>query len=502
VKMDDPTAREIRSLLDKILKRNIEGFIGTTFGIGALPLNWATISCLILLAERENEIDSFGLDPSERYTQDTFLDELREIGIESDAEPKKALQEMTQKGYLNVDNKGRFCAEKQTISMTHLIDRIFPGMPGMNLVAYFIQTMDEVQSGRKDVKDAAGQFDQTLKIHGTTLKKRNAGPVTKKTLKPSVEQIAAFKKGESRAVVCSQPKLFSDGRSGTKEIREVSFGIALSGQDKSQENCPEIFEESKAQKPDMKGVEQRETPGGQTEIKGAHTAEMSSETLQNIPLEAGPESLNSADEEAATDITSEAAHSGCKDDLMPSELEAQEEAFFKDSGAELERIKTVMPGETLPRPETRSGTENIPNEHVQDSDDIIEKRIAAFEEDLAMQCPLCRSAKIQINETAMGKVYYKCPNKKCNFVSWGKPYHLACPLCNNPFLIEISDKNGAKIIKCPRATCRYQQKSPGLITKECREKAGIPSKETTNNSESFRKPRRRVVRRKVVRKKR
>lgn len=169
----------------------------------------------------------------------------------------------------------------------------------------------------------------------------------------------------------------------------------------------------------------------------------------------------------------------------------------------MEQIKSVRQEETLPPSEKEYRKKSIPEEHnPANADDIIENRIAAFEEDLAMQCPICKPGKIQATETAMGKVYYKCSNKNCNFVSWGKPYHLVCPQCNNPFLVETLDRDGKKIIKCPRATCRYRQKSPLEIADEQREKAGSPSKEPAKKPVISRKPRKRVVRRRVVRRKR
>jgi hypothetical protein len=79
-----------------------------------LPLNCGPISYLILLTEREKEIESFGLDSSEHYTQEKFLDELSKLGLESDAGIKKALQEMNQKGFTHADNDGRFYPNKKT----------------------------------------------------------------------------------------------------------------------------------------------------------------------------------------------------------------------------------------------------------------------------------------------------------------------------------------------------------------------------------------------------
>ena len=94
MKQNDLTAREIRNLFDQTLRQHVERLVGTSDGIGTLPLSCETISCLILLTERENEIENFGLDPSERYTQETFFDELAEMGLESDGDLKKSFQEI------------------------------------------------------------------------------------------------------------------------------------------------------------------------------------------------------------------------------------------------------------------------------------------------------------------------------------------------------------------------------------------------------------------------
>ena len=452
MKHNDLTAPEIRNLFDQILRQRIEGFGGTSVGLGTLPLSCVTISCLILLTERENEIENFGLDPSERYTQETFLEELAEMGLQSDADLKKSFQEITQKGYSRIDADGRFFPEKLTISMANILDRIFPAMPGMNLVAYLIQTMDEVQSGRKDLEFAISQFDQTLQMKGVSLKKEKAGPCPHEALKPTVNRVTTLEKIRLLRISHSESKILSSGdHSARKEIKTVHFREFLSQQDESPESSPKICKENGAQSLGMESDEKREAPDEQNETEGV-CAE------PEIPSEPGAETADFAGEE----------------DLLLSQDEEKE-----------------------------YGTKSIPEEHVPDNaDDIIEKRIATFEEDLAMQCPLCNSGKVKATETAMGKVYYKCSNKNCIFVSWGKPYHLVCPQCNNPFLVETVDRDGKKIIRCPRATCRYQQKSPFQITGEQREKAGSPSEEPTKKPVISRKPRKRVVRRRLVRRKR
>ena len=93
------------------------------------------------------------------------------MGLELREDLDLAVQYMIEKGYIEVDEDGKFSTRKPTISMSQLLDRIFPWMPALNLIAYFIQTIDEVKSGRKDLDFAISQFDQTLRMHAVPPKR-------------------------------------------------------------------------------------------------------------------------------------------------------------------------------------------------------------------------------------------------------------------------------------------------------------------------------------------
>ncbi|MFC1820357.1 DNA topoisomerase I, partial [Thermodesulfobacteriota bacterium] len=116
-----------------------------------------------------------------------------------------------------------------------------------------------------------------------------------------------------------------------------------------------------------------------------------------------------------------------------------------------------------------------------------------------MACPLCRTGGIRAKETAKGKLYYYCSNDDCNFISWGKPYYIACPQCKNPFLVEASDSTGKTMLKCPRAICHHWQKFPWEETDELPEKTRESSVSPDINKKPGKKVRRR--RRVVVRRK-
>ena len=134
-----------------------------------------------------------------------------------------------------------------------------------------------------------------------------------------------------------------------------------------------------------------------------------------------------------------------------------------------------------------------------DKDEIIGKKITEFQEELALECPMCKKAKVQAKKTITGKNYYKCFNKDCNFISWGKPYHIPCPICRNSFFVEVSDKYGKWILKCPRATCRHWQDSLEKKIPNPKEDSSLSYRNRIESRSISKKPRKRVVRRRLVR---
>ena len=90
-------------------------------------------------------------------------------------------------------------------------------------------------------------------------------------------------------------------------------------------------------------------------------------------------------------------------------------------------------------------------------DDEIAQKIAAFEKELALVCPICKTGILQEKSTGAGKVFYACESKSCNFISWGRPHNIPCARCKNPFLVEVTDAAGQTILRCPRATCQHRQ---------------------------------------------
>ena len=161
---------------NQVLSQHLERLIGTCYGIGALPLTLENITCLILLAEQEaNESENFS-DPSERLTHAALLLELKDIGLSPEKKLLGSLNDLIEKGYIETDQEGRLFARKPAISMVQLIERVFPNIPGMNLIAYSTQILEEIQSGRKVEQIGLSHFDQTLRRQGVPLKRDRTQP--------------------------------------------------------------------------------------------------------------------------------------------------------------------------------------------------------------------------------------------------------------------------------------------------------------------------------------
>ena len=119
-----------------------------------------------------------------------------------------------------------------------------------------------------------------------------------------------------------------------------------------------------------------------------------------------------------------------------------------EAAGEIEAGKEIIPDDEQGKAETPAAPAD---------DEEIAARIAAFEKELALVCPLCKTSALKEQTTAAGKVFYTCTSSQCNFISWGRPHQIPCPRCKNSFMVEVSDAEGQVFLKCPRATCQHRQ---------------------------------------------
>ena len=74
-------------------------------------------------------------------------------------------------GYVGTSIDGGHFLKNPASQKTQLLDLVFHKMTGMNFIAYLVQTLDEVISGRKDLDLGILQFSQTLQKQGVPLPK-------------------------------------------------------------------------------------------------------------------------------------------------------------------------------------------------------------------------------------------------------------------------------------------------------------------------------------------
>jgi len=423
---------------------------------------------------------------------------------------------------------------KPVASTVKLIERTFPKMPGMSLVGYFLQTIDEVTSNRKNLKEAVSQFDQTLSIHGVSLveqggaeektkrggaeeKNRNgAGAGARDTSKKQrsgtpLEGIhhrqrrhdiaksgpeGVGRKSSEPTILSSNP-YHSDVR-----IQKVQFGQSLVKERDFEKDIDDISAKNKIQ--DVETPEEyisespvrsteNESPAGVSESAPERREDLQIETVveeKTINSETMDIPANPAEDHQRPAISIELPDSDKQESMTMSVVSQHDERILNDQDG-------------LKNKENKDESETVPGQFSNEpTAELVEKRIADFEEDLAKECPMCKKGRISAKETSTGKVYYTCSSRECGFISWGKPYHIVCPKCQNPFLIEASGREGKNILKCPRATCRHWQmfsfhqgdfKPEASQELEC----GMPG--SINN---LPKAKKRVVRKRRVRRKR
>lgn len=456
---DQISGRRLRRMFDQTLCNQMERLIGTSHAIGDLQLTIASIACLALVAEREKEVVDAELESNGRFTRDKLIDALAETGLDRGEDLDRAVNELIEKGYVALDSEGRMVAQKSAISMVLLFDRVFPKLPGMNLVAYFIQVMDEVASGRKDLVAAVDQLQQTLQIHGVVIGRgaesaqgsAQSKPISRQTaeqvLSKALKERQAKKRLRKVDAENVKPVIVAPGGYVREVVSTWDPSMAEADSDHSVGNTSSI---------DLPEEQPAELSSALSDLCGQEEAKLASSSVSGS-LEEGPSSPSSLTE---------------NNERVPA-------AGLDDWSAE---DPAAEAGGLAPLEDDAC-------------DDDIETRIEALESSLAMTCPLCNKGKVRAQTTAKGKAFYSCSNRECIFVSWGRPYYLSCPWCKNPFLIEVDGRGGSPFLRCPRATCRYQQPIPGEVSSVSNEGSPIPG------GSEVKKPVRRVVRRRRVRRK-
>jgi hypothetical protein len=441
-KQDRARVTRTTDKFDRVLKRHIRRLLDASDSDNLPPYSLNMIACLLVLAEREKELSEFSGSPLKRYTREIFLKDLDEIGIDPDDSIMVEIQNLARTGYITISENEEYQIRETTTRLLSTLDAIFPTLPGLSLVAYILQAIEEVLSGRKEMILAIRQFDETLLTRGESVSKhridalrrqraaaatmKKMDPATQKQRETYLEKLKALRSKQRDSSVDASVVLTS-GYSAKIEIRELF---------------------PKAPEPREPGPENNTIVDAVSEPSIDISPPAPVDRVEPAPVDGAPEKA------PETELTSPPG--------QPQEP-VEENAYIAD--------------------EEDNEQENVSIE------DVITQKIHAFEAQLAMGCPVCKEGKILTDITEKGKTYYYCSNKGCDLVSWGKPHHMACPVCENPFLIEFQQKDDGVGLKCPRATCSFQHLNfddkplsalPGAAGSEAvrkvlvRKKAGTP----------------------------
>lgn len=476
-----------------------------------LDFNISFLSCLVLMVEREIEIKEFSSSPPERYNRDSFFEDMESIGISVDEDLKKTFEMLIIKEFIS-EVDGSLKPEAGSFGIINFLNRSFPGMPGINFLAYTVQTIEEVRTQRKTLSEGKDTFYQTL-ISRSPKGKENSieaskplkfldvkpgkHAVSSKSLRDRLSKLrkqsrkttnkeTAFKKVEVKSVFkafdksTEEPtKVFSKDEA-VKEPEvipeennlEVSESVekVVENIEPAVESVEEPVEEDVAPKPEQVEERAEEKTEEKPEEKIVKTAkesrEVPSEELaakDDLPGEAAPvkEEIKGEEKKQEPAVEPEIVGTNEKTDVVTGDV--SDPVTHKDQAPEAETpaapdVKKTEPIKVPPEE---------PKEEIESEEDIA-KKISQFEHELAMACPVCSTGKIIESVTEKGKDFYQCSNNLCHFISWAKPFHFPCPVCKNNFLVENVLPNGAKGLKCPRATCDFQQEDQ--INPELKEK--------------------------------
>ena len=439
----NPDPGYVRDQLDEILAQEITSLLDIDSKSAMLSFNLASIACITLIVEREREIRQYPESPPERYTKASFVNELVDIGLEKDMILEKAVLLALNNGYISIDPKGLLKAEMPSFMMVGFLDNMFPGMPGMNLVAFVLQINEEVNSGRKTLDLARESFKSTLKSRGVSVSKDSAE-------KKASEMAFGMGAMPSQTREISL-KLKQDNLDRLSKL--IRSRKKRSMESAGQLNIKDVFD---------KGPSKEELEAGKAEEEAQKAADLARKLVEKEEkikeAEKAAKQLEELEHREKELIKAQEAAEKAK--RKAAELEARE-AMMAEKEARLkaleEKLKKEEENRRIEEEEKIEAEESEETEEETLSDDDIESRIASFESHLTMPCPLCKQGEIISKTTEKGKEFFTCTNPGCRFVSWDKPYHIECPLCKNPFLTETVSPTGEKGLKCPRASCSYRQ---------------------------------------------
>ena len=447
--MNELSYEYVQEQLDEILANEITSLIDVDSGLALMSYNLPTIACIHVVVEREREIKQYVDAPPERYTLQSLKEELGDIGLQGDEHLNEAIDSVIRRGYIHLDEKNELMAEVSAYTMVAFLDNMFPGMQGLNLIAFVLQINEEVLTERKTLEQAKEVFAKTLKNSGVRVTKekaeKEASQLDSKSLDTGSKEVARKLKKENLSRLS---KLFKRKKSD-KSAQDSQESLKVKNIFDKGPSKEELDQQKKEFEDAAKALKEAEDKARELSEREEKVKE-----AEEAAKEAERKAKELEDREKELKAVQEAAKEAEKKERELKEREAEmasREAELKEME---ERLKAKQ--EEYERTHEKEEKKSREDEASKDDDDI-EARIEALSSELEMPCPLCETGTVKTEQTGKGKTYYACSDSDCRFVSWDMPYHFHCPMCKSPYLVEFAVSESEKGLKCPRAACSYFQ---------------------------------------------
>lgn len=385
--------------------------------------------------------------PPEYYTFEGLANDLADFSLTLDATAIAMLQRMLDGGYLALMADGTWRCRENTATLVNVMNKAFPSMKGINLAAYFEQTVGEVIESRKPLAFALQQFDQTMMMQGNVLVKVKV-PLAPRSRTMVSRSIIKSPGGEApvapATVPPQQPPMAEDAGAAAPVAEPLPEEVAEEALPTEEAPAPEAVAQEEVEPESMESA-----PALAPEVAGAAEEPPVMEEAVAPALDLEPAPLDVVPEPVGQELFAEAA---------------REVAPEPEPVAAAATLVTAGPTKPCPdcgRPlllkEDRFGKYWFCSGHPE----CRHSESYGKEVGLSLRCPLCQIGNIVSKHTPTGKPFYVCPEADCEFMAWSRPHPIPCQVCDSPFLVEKKNLAGKISLRCPRAGCTYAQPLPG-----------------------------------------
>jgi DNA topoisomerase IA/ssDNA-binding Zn-finger/Zn-ribbon topoisomerase 1 len=403
---------------------------------------------------------------ADQYTLPGLADDLHELGIARPEEVVGILGRLIAAGYCSMQDNGTLQGGATLFKVVNILNKAFPGMQGLSLVAYYGQTIAEVTAGRKRFQMGLKQFDQTLMMQGRPLVKATLPT----SLPPRLKQSKSIIKGDGAVVGASEaaPKTalteapcVDFGRPTTAPLPPVEVTAdAAPGQTSGAEVEEEALSTPVMEPAEPVGPGAQDLPGEADLAQGPEAPGPLDLDAESVSLDEGAgEQTLAAPTPEVEKLFQEAA------EQLPEPPVVQVATGPPSSLAPTapeEKIKGVAEVATRPcpecgRPRVEKG-DRFGRYWACTGAPACRYTEGAQSEAPATDapvCPLCGEGRLVVKRTPTGKDMYLCQRPACEFMAWSRPHALHCPLCSSPFLVEKKGADGGTVLCCPKAGCNY-----------------------------------------------